>query len=285
MEVTFIGTGLMGAPMAERLLEGGIKLTVYNRTTAKTTGLAERGAHVAATPAEAMLASDTVILMLTDSQATDDILLRDQLVREGQTIIQMSTIAPDESVKLARKVTQAGARYLEAPVLGSIPEAESGRLFIIAGGEEALLEEYRDVLLRMGREIIYAGETGKAFAMKLALNQLIAALTAAFSVSLGLVREYDLDVEKFMGILRNSALYAPTFDKKLDRMLTRDFSNPNFPAKHLLKDVDLMVRTMGAAGLNIAPLLGVREVVSATVKKGDGDSDYSAIYNAIHGIK
>ena len=137
-------------------------------------------------------------------------------------------------------------------------------------------------LKTFGDKVIMFSAVGRASAAKLALNQLIASLTTAFSMSLGYLREKQVDIDKFMEILRDSALYAAAFDKKFTRMIQRDFSNPNFPVKHLLKDVDLMLRDFGDAGINIAALEGVKKILLKAMENGDADMDYSALYNAIN---
>ena len=123
---------------------------------------------------------------------------------------------------------------------------------------------------------------GAAAALKLALNQLIGSLTAAFSFSLATVLRRGIDVETFMGILRESALYAPTFDKKLPRMLERDFARPNFPARHLRKDLALAVEQGRELGLETAAVEAVQRIVERAMERGFADEDYSALYNAVN---
>lgn len=117
--------------------------------------------------------------------------------------------------------------------------------------------------------------------MKLALNQLIASLTVGFSTSLGLLQRNNVDIEAFMAILRPSALYAPTFDKKLQRMIDRDYSNPNFPTKHLLKDVRLFEKEAARNQLNTALLRGLEDVIASSVDRGLDNTDYSAVHDAV----
>ena len=124
-------------------------------------------------------------------------------------------------------------------------------------------------------------QVGTAAAVKLALNQLIASLTVGFSTSLGLLQRNNVDIEKFMKILRPSALYAPTFDKKLQRMLDRNYDNPNFPTKHLLKDIRLFEREAEQAGLNTELLQGLRAVIADTVERGLDNTDYSAVHDSV----
>jgi 3-hydroxyisobutyrate dehydrogenase len=127
----------------------------------------------------------------------------------------------------------------------------------------------------------YIGRIGQAAALKLALNQLIAAEIAAFSLSLGLVRRENIDVATFMTILRESALYAPAYDKKLPRLLERDYENPNFSTGHLLKDVRLILDEAEVCGLSTSGLEGVVPLLSRAISEGLGELDYSALYEAV----
>ncbi|NIM18495.1 MAG: NAD-binding protein [Candidatus Aminicenantes bacterium] len=283
MKIAFFGTGLLGEPMAHQLVDAGYDVTVYNRTVSKSEALKNKGAAVAQTPLEAMKKADVFITMLADYPAVDAVLFSiPSPPFKGKTLIQMSTISPQESLLLKKRVEEAGGEYLEAPVLGSIPQAKSRTLFVLFGGTQEQYDKWQDLLKTFGDKLIMFNAVGRASAAKLALNQLIASLTTAFSMSLGYLREKQVDIDKFMGILRDSALYATTFDKKFARMMQRDFSNPNFPVKHLLKDVDLMLRDFGDAGINIAALEGVKKIILKTMENGDADMDYSALYNAVH---
>jgi 3-hydroxyisobutyrate dehydrogenase len=124
-------------------------------------------------------------------------------------------------------------------------------------------------------------QVGAGAAVKLALNQIIASLTVGFSTSLGLLQKNGADIDKFMDILRPSALYAPTFDKKLQRMLDRDYAKPNFPTKHLLKDMRLFQEEARKCGLNPALLEGLAKVIAGSVDRGLDDTDYSAVHESI----
>ncbi|GIL79741.1 hypothetical protein Vretimale_12384 [Volvox reticuliferus] len=125
------------------------------------------------------------------------------------------------------------------------------------------------------------GPVGTAAAVKLALNQLIASLTIGFSTSLGLVQRSGAPVDKFMSILRASALYASTYDKKLQKMLDRDYGVANFPTKHLLKDVRLFENEAAAAGLDTAVQTAVAATISYAMFKGLQDCNYSAVFDAV----
>lgn len=283
--IGLIGTGLMGGAMTTRLLAQGFAVQVFNRSADKAQALQAAGAQVAASPAELLHNVRSIILMLTDIKAIEAVLFSDeetQAALHGRTIIQMGTIAPAESCALAAKIQQAGGEYLEAPVLGSIAESRNGTLIVMVGSTEAQFSQYTALLQTLAAKLVRVGEVGAAATQKLALNHLIAGLTATFSLSLGLIRQAQLPVEPFMEVVRDSALYAPTFDKKLPRMLERDFSQPNFPTQHLLKDVRLMEQVAKAAGLETVGVHALVEIVEKTLDQGLQDLDYSALYNAIH---
>lgn len=283
MDIALIGTGLMGGPMAERLLAAGHDLTVYNRTRDKALALREQGATVAATAQQAVTSADGTILMLTDAAAIRETLYPHGRPPElaGRTLIQMGTIAPRESKALQEDVQRAGGRYLEAPVLGSRPQAREGRLLVMVGATPQLFERWLDLLRCFGSDPLLIGPVGRAAALKLALNQLIAAQLTSFATALALVRHHEVDVQRFMTLLRQSAIYAPTFDSKLPRMLERSFGDPNFPLRLLKKDLDLVRAVAEDEGLDTALLDGLSRVVAHGLERGLGDSDYSAVYEAV----
>lgn len=287
MNIAVMGVGLMGRPMAERLKTTGRMVTVYNRTADKVADLPKAGIAVAASPDEALRAGDCVVLMLADAQAIREVLLEPAARQElrGRTVIQMGTIGPRESQEFQRAVQAAGGDYLEAPVLGSITEVKEQRLLVMVGGTEAQFEQWAGLLKAFGPEPRLIGPVGSAAALKLALNQLIAAEIAAFSLSLGLVQREGIAVETFMDILRQSALFAPAFEKKLPRLLQRDYTDPNFSARHLLKDVDLFLKEAATVGLNVSSLEGVRPLLGKTVEQGLADVDYSALFEAVNPAK
>jgi 3-hydroxyisobutyrate dehydrogenase len=283
-KIGLIGTGLMGTPIAQRLLSQTAQLTVYNRTVSKTAPLQALGADVAATVAEVFERSDVIILMLTDAAAIGELLFTPVVSLAGPTVIQMGTIAPQESQQLHDRIVTLGGHYLEAPVLGSIPEATSGNLIVMVGGSAADFEPWRSLLEILGPNPTLVGPIGQAAAVKLALNQLIGSLTTAFGMSLALTQAAGVEPERFMEILRQSALYAPTFDKKLTRMLEQNYANPNFPVKHLLKDMQLFDQAAGTAGLPTGMLEPIVELLQRTIAADLGSADYSALFRQISPI-
>ncbi len=285
MEISLLGTGLLGAAIGERLLGSGYRLTVWNRHRERCGPLLALGASVAASPAEAVAAAALVITVLSDGPTTHSVLLEQAGAElSGRLVLQVATIAPEESQALAAALADRGAELLEVPVLGSRPEALAGTLQLMVGGEAAALERARPVLGALGSEPRLLGPVGAALTTKLALNQLIASITHSFSLSLHLVQRAGVDVEAFMAILRASALYAPTFDKKLAKELADDYANPNFPTAHLRKDLLLFLQTARGQGLETMGLDGLAALLERATAAGLDDLDYSALHRLTAGM-
>jgi 3-hydroxyisobutyrate dehydrogenase-like beta-hydroxyacid dehydrogenase len=282
-QIALLGTGLMGYPMAERLLGAGQRVRVYNRTREKAEPLEEKGAAVCDTPAEAIEGADCVILMLAAADAIRHLLFDSEPRPDlkGRTVIQMGTISPQQSRAVRDLVETREGEYLEAPVLGSPIQTRGGKLIVMVGGSGEQYRRWRPLLEHLGPEPLHVGEVGAAAALKLALNQLIAAHMAAFSLSYGFVEQEGVDLQVFLRVLRQSALYAPMFDNKLPRVEKRDFANPNFPVKHLLKDVTLFLEAAKDTSVDPAALEGVRAILQRAMAQGLGDLDYSALSEAV----
>lgn len=282
MNVALLGTGLMGQALAKHLLDENLSITVFNRSPEKVTELQQLGASVARSAQDALANSNFCLLMLSDAAAINAVL--DSIHPDtfnNKIIIQMGTIAPNESRSIAKRISDHHGRYLECPVLGSLPEAQAGTLILMAGGSAKDYQSSLPLLNIIGSNPQHIGDIGQGATVKLAMNQLIAGLTSSFSLSLALVEKENIDVEQFMTIVRNSVLYAPTFDKKLDRMIRRDFTKPNFPTKHLAKDTQLFLSVAQQLGLETCALEGISQLLDKTLAQGLADTDYSALYSGV----
>ena len=287
MTIALLGTGLLGRAIAGRLQSVGHIVTAYNRTTTKALPLQACGITVVTRPEQAIAQADCVVLMLADAAAIHAVLLTPAslAVLRGKTVIQMGTIAQEESLVLQTEIEHVGGSYCEAPVLGSLAEAEAGTLLVMVGGTESQFVQWSALFRSLSREPRLIGPVGKAASLKLALNQLIVAEISAFALSLGLVQQAGVPVDTFMAVLRESALFAPAFEKKLPRLLKRDYQHPNFSTHHLLKDVELFIREASSYAITTSSLEGIRPVLERTIAQGHGDSDYSAIFEVVNPIQ
>jgi 3-hydroxyisobutyrate dehydrogenase len=284
MKTAVLGMGLMGAEIALRLKRQGREVMCWNRGAERAEAARQRGLALAPSAAEAIAAADLTILMMSDAQAILNTLFEggDVDALAGRILVQMGTIAPCESRAIAAHVAAQGGEYLEAPVLGSLPEVREGSLILMAGGDPDLFLRCLPILKDLSHDPQHIGDLGQGAAMKLAMNQLIAGLTSTFALSLGMVRHEGIAVDQFMTLLRGSALYAKTFDKKLDNYLSHDYSAANFPLKHLHKDVRLFRRVADEAGLDTSLLTAIEANCVHAESLGFADQDYSALYEAYH---
>ena len=225
--IALLGTGLLGEAIGRRLLEQGVTLKVWNRTTAKCQPLLEQGAALIDNLDGAAKGCQAVITVLRDGPVSAEV-IADLGDLDAICCLPMGTMGISESRQLEVQVQGKNGTYLEAPVLGSKSEALNGSLLVMAGGDPAVFQQQLPVLRLLAADPKWMGPTGSGAASKLALNQLIGSLTHGYSLALRLVQASGLEIERFMEVLRPSALYAPTVDKKLERMITNDFTNPNF---------------------------------------------------------
>ena len=282
MKVSVLGAGLMGSPFSLRLLGEGHEVTVYNRSSDKLTHLISKGANITTNPFDAIANSKIIIMMLSGYSAITEVLFSTPIDMKDKLFVQMGTISPNESRELFTRISRLGGKYIEAPVLGSIPEALSGKLIVMVGGSLDDFNYVVPILDCLGEKPILIGDIGTAAALKLAMNQLIAALTTAFSLSLGFCMRNGVDTEIYMDVVRKSALYAQTYDKKLKKYLERNFDGANFSAKHLNKDVNLFLADAESLGMDCSSLQGIAKITTQAIKQGLGDKDYSAIYEIIN---
>jgi len=275
--VALLGTGLLGSAIAKRLLAVGCSLRVWNRDPDRCEPLISAGAQRFDDPAQAAAGSSTVITVLRDGPVTSTVVASlgdlDQCC-----VMPMGTMGISESVALDAQVRLQGGLYLEAPVLGSRPEALAGRLLVMAGGEQTVFDQQFSLLRFLAAEPKRMGAVGTGAASKLALNQLIASLTHGYSLALRLIQASGLEVDSFMDVLRPSALYAPTVDKKLKRMLAHDYSDPNFSTGLLRKDLSLFLREACLAGVDAGALEGL----VALLKRAEGTALDAGDYSALH---
>ena len=271
--VAVLGTGLLGTAIATRLLEQGLHVHVWNRDPSRIVSLMEKGATAIDDLGQAAQNDRVLITVLRDGAATTSVIGAVGAL-PGSTVIPMGTMGVEESRKLATQVANQGGQYLEAPVLGSKPQALNGTLLVMAGGEAQVFKEQQPLLAHLCQDPLLVGPVGSGAATKLALNQLIASLTHSFSLSLQLIQRTGVPVETFMAILRPSALYAPTFDKKLQRMLDHTYADPNFSTALLRKDLRLFLEEATTAGLQDQGLSGLLSLLEQAKDTDLDEQDY-----------
>lgn len=284
MSLTLLGTGLMGAPMARRLLAAGFKLTVWNRTTAKAQALAADGAMIAATPAEAVANADIVITMLEQGTTVRHVLFDADhaaapALKKGSLVVDMSSILPREARDHAQRLTAFGVAHVDAPVSGGTLGAEAGTLAIMAGGEAIDVERAAPVLSTLGR-VTRVGPHGTGQLAKLANQMIVGIGIAAIAESLLLARHGGADMAQVRQALRGGFADSRLLDVHGQRMVDGDFIKRGSIAIQL-KDLRNALETADELGFT-APITALLEQVYADAQKhGFGELDQAGVFREL----
>lgn len=277
--VAFIGTGIMGKPMARNLLQAGYPVRAWNRSPAKAQELAAHGADILSTPALAAKGAQVLVCMLSDGPTCDEVLFGEggaaRVLAPGALVIVMSSIAVDSAVEQARQCAALGLRYLDAPVSGGERGAREASLAIMVGGEVAAFEQGREVLAAMGRPV-HVGPAGTGELSKL-VNQLIVASTiATVAEGLLLAERGGADPSKVHEALMGGFVDSPIWRQHGQRMLDNDFP-PGGPAKWQLKDTRTALAQAQKLGLSLPVGSLVDGLFQAMIEAGDGELDHAGL--------
>ncbi len=277
--ICILGYGRLAEALAERLSQEASRISVFARRSPK------EGANNVQFFSDVRQAIDGArfVLAVTSDFASIIEILQNIDSLNGKTFVQISTLAPSQSLAVEKQVKARHGRYIENPVLGSRPEARNGTLIAMAGPAANIDDEVSAFIdLYSNRRIVFDA-VGQASALKLIFNFLIGALTSSFSVALNAVEENGIDAGQFMGLLRESALYAPTFDKKLNQMMTGQYADPNFPAEHLRKDLKLFGEVAHLSPLATAFVSALSGIATAAADRQETKLDYSSLHEVVKG--
>jgi 3-hydroxyisobutyrate dehydrogenase len=274
--VAFLGLGSMGAPMAARLLEAGHALRVWNRTPGRDDALIESGAVPAATPADAARDAEVAITMLADPAALEEVLFGPAGVASAisptATLIDMSTVGPEPIRSIATRI--APVAVLDAPVLGSVPSAESGRLTILAGGGREVFERHRDLLAVLGTPV-HLGPTGVGASMKLVANAATIATLVAVGELLALTDRMGLDQVVVLDGLHLGPLSS--FIERWRERLEDRYDRPDFRLELARKDLALVLDEAERAGVALSMVETAAARADEALAAGFGPRDFGAV--------
>jgi 2-hydroxy-3-oxopropionate reductase len=279
-KVGFIGLGMMGTPMSKNLLKAGFELTVWNRTPSKMKEIVELGAVAAGSPKEVAQKSEVTITMLAGPSDVEQVVLgKDGIVqglKPGSVVIDMSTISPEVSRRIAEEVAKAGSMMLDAPVGGSVGVAAGAALTIQVGGDRQVFESQRDVLAAMGKNIFYIGENGMGCYMKLLGNAIIGTNMAVLAEALCLGSKAGIPVKTMVEVLKTTGAASRVLETRDSNILKGDYK-AQFLMKLILKDMGLVLDTAANDSVPM-PISGVvRQIYVQAIADGRGDEDYSAV--------
>lgn len=272
----FLGLGIMGGPMALRLIEAGHQVALWSFSEKKVAALADKGGIACATPADVARQSDCTFLCVGDTEMSRSVILGAGGLVEGAAaksiIVDSSTIAPSASRAIAAELAKKDVSFLDAPCTGSKAGAESGTLTFMVGGPKDIFEKVRPYFEIMGKLLYYCGEAGMGLHAKLSQNMILGNLLQAFNESIVLSTKAGVDPEMMLDILNNSAAKSGLLTAKAPMVFARNFTT-NFSVKWLEKDMELMLES--AAELNVpAPLTSLsRQLYRAAIAKGFGEDD------------
>ncbi|MCH2076636.1 MAG: NAD(P)-dependent oxidoreductase [Rhodobacteraceae bacterium] len=276
MQVTLIGTGLMGFPMSLNLLKAGFSLTVWNRTIPKAQPLADHGAHVAAGVADATAGAEVVISIVADGSAVSALLDEAQL-KEGALWIDMSSAKPGESRDHASALAERGVAHLDAPVSGGTKGAEGATLAIMVGGDQATFDRAVPVLEAMGRPVL-VGPSGAGQLSKLANQAIVAVTIGAVAEATLLLEQGGADANAVRDALKGGFADSTILQQHGARMSRRDFV-PGGLSKFQLKDLDNVLNEAEGAGISLPTVQAIRDRFETFCTEMEGgDQDHSGLF-------
>lgn len=282
--MAILGLGTMGAGMARRLAAANFPLTVYNRNSEKSAPFSKMGATVAKTPREAASQVEVVLSMVSDDDSSRKVWLGAEGAlagaSRGAVLIESSTLTVSWVREVAAEAQERGCEFLDAPVTGTRPHAESGELLFLVGGPASGLEKARPVFAVLGRDVVHLGPTGSGAYMKLINNFVCGVQAASFAEALSLIAGAGLDSNKAMSILMSGAPGSPLVKRLWDSVNTKDLV-PNFSLGLMAKDLRYAHDEAARHGIELRTATSALAIFQQAIAKGHGDEDFSAVLKSL----
>ncbi len=286
-QIGFIGLGIMGKPMAKNLIKAGFELQVHSRSNGPVKELGALGAKETSTPAECAENMDAVVTMLPDGPDSESVILGENGVLEGAKkgaiIIDMSSIAPAISQKIAKSCETSGAEFLDAPVSGGEPGAIEGTLAIMVGGKQGVFDGSQNIFATLGSSHVLCGDYGAGNTTKLANQIIVATNIAAVGEALVLAKKAGLEPQKVFDAIKGGLAGSNVLNAKGPMMISGNF-NPGFRIKLHHKDIRNSMLTGSDLGVSLPVTSLVQQIIVSLVNEGKGELDHSAIANFVEKI-
>ena len=285
MKISFIGTGLMGFPMAKNLLKKNLDLKIFSRTLKKSKPLEEFGGKIINSLSEAIIDSDIIFTMLTDDAAVGKVLGNSDFLKNlkpSSTVIDMSSIKPKIAIKYGKLLKENNVNFLDAPVSGGTIGAEQGSLAIMVGGDQKIFDNAIDVLKIMGNPTL-VGPIGSGQISKLA-NQIIVGVTiGAVAEAITLCEKAGVDGNKFIKALSGGFADGKILQNHGKRMIKKDFSPKGKVSTHL-KDMNNILECANDFNTQLPISNLIQSMFKSLVDNGNSDDDHSALYKEIENL-
>ena len=282
-DIGFIGLGIMGKPMVRNLMEAGNSVTVYDIVGTAVEEMATEGATPASSSSEVASGNSLIITMVPDSADSEAAILGPNGVLEGaasgSVVIDMSSIAPASSQKIAAGCEAQGVDFLDAPVSGGEPGAISGTLAIMVGGKKDVYDKYVDVFAPMGNAT-FCGDYGAGNTTKLANQIMVAINIAAVGEALVLAKKAGLDPNVVFEAVKGGLAGSNVLNAKGPMMIEGNF-NPGFRIRLHQKDLNNALQTARELSVPLPFTALAQQVIGSLMNEGKGDADHSAIANFI----
>lgn len=280
-KVALLGTGIMGAAMARNLLKAGMEVRAWNRSREKAEPLAEDGASVVDTPAEAADGAAFLLTMLADADVTEEVVGDGALpaLTDGAVWLQMSTVGEGGNERLARLAGENGVAYVDAPVLGTKAPAEQGQLVVLASGPEEVRGRCGPVFEAVGGKTVWLGGAGEGSRLKLVVNNWILGLLGVLAETVALARATGVDPQRFLDTIEGGPLGLPYAQIKGAMMIGEDFPT-SFSAELARKDAALVLDAAEERDLEMAVARAVAARFDESIEAGHGGEDMAAVYKA-----
>ena len=286
-QIGFIGLGIMGKPIAKNLIKAGFELQVHSRSNGPVKELVALVAKEAGTPAECAKNMDAVVTMLPDGPASESVILGENGVldsaKKGAIIIDMSSIAPAISQKIAKSCETSGAEFLDAPVSGGEPGAIEGTLAIMVGGKQSVFDSSQSIFESVGSSYVLCGDYGAGNTTKLANQIIVATNIAAVGEALVLAKKAGLEPQKVFDAIKGGLAGSNVLNAKGPMMISGKF-NPGFRIKLHHKDIRNSMLTGSDLGVSLPVTSLVQQIIVSLVNEGKGELDHSAIANFVEKI-
>jgi 3-hydroxyisobutyrate dehydrogenase len=279
VKVGFIGLGNMGSRMAQRLLDHGYHLEVYDRDPAKAEAIAAKGGVVAKNILELAHSVDVLLSCLTNDESVQSVYAGVEGffagARAGTVVLEMSTISPESSRELHKLGAKSGIEVMDVAISGSTPAAENGILTLLAGGNRELFRAAKPIFELLAKQYFLLGGPGSGTAMKLVVNTLLGVGMQAIAEAVVLGEKAGLDRKQLLDVLSQTAVIAPAHVGKLARIAIHDYT-PQFPLRLMNKDFTLILKAAAEARIPMPATEAAFHVNSEELAGGE-EEDFSAV--------
>jgi len=285
-KVSVLGLGAMGSRMAASLMKAGHQVTVWNRSAKAAEALAASGARVASTPKEAATGAEYVVAMLRDNDASRQVWLQSgtgafEGLASDAIAIESSTLTAEWVRELAANAAERAVAFLEAPVVGSTPQAEVGQLMYLVGGDADVFSRAEPVLKAMGSNIQHVGPAGSGALAKLVTNTLMGVQLTAIAELIGMLKHSGAEVQRLLDVVAKTPVWSPVAARVSSLMLAGNFA-PQFPIELIEKDFGYMLQSADSDA-DAPTIAAARGVFRRAAERGMADENMTAVVKLFNG--